>query len=361
MLLVLVAMLLSLSSGSAWSTYPAQLLGYIRAVYLLTGEWESMDVSVHSMSNVDLRALSSFILKAKQASGVWRSETTLDHVENAMKRSFADTADIVVLAEEKGVPVGCLVLHYKAEKQAEVNPWFLGGLPIALPGDDASEVSESLLQTAIAVCTQEGISRLELSFPRDQHSDSVKSLLQGHGFSVLEEIQHMRAGISELTIKASPLPETVERRPLFEANRESLYECWYEAFRSGEDRSFLTLGEQERKAFFEEAFDFTDDLIEAASCALYRGAKMIGFALVRPTHGAKNGHLWQMGVLPECRGTGLAKYLLTDVCARLEEADFETLSLNVDLANRPAYELYRASGLQDDWCLVSYEWRPTNQ
>ena len=50
-------------------------------------------------------------MNLKKESGQWREETTLDNVENSMNRSFGETEDIVLLAEESGESLGCVLLH----------------------------------------------------------------------------------------------------------------------------------------------------------------------------------------------------------------------------------------------------------
>ena len=315
-----------------------------------------MEVSTHSFDELDLTRLSAFILESKQASGTWRAETTLDHVEATMNRTFGGTKDTFLLVEDSGVILGCAILHL-SDDGAEVNPWFMGGLPVIGPGLDEIEVASLLLGKAVGQSKSEGINRLEITFPKEKHSDPIKSLLKDKGFSLVEEIVHMRGSLSDLARDVPPLRKSVVSQLLTEADRDDLYRCWTETFLQGNDRSILSKTDAERKTFFEESFNFEEDLIEEASVGLSQDSQLIAFSLVRPTHGEKNGHLWEMGVHPESRGRGLAKYLLAHAVQQLIGLGFETMSLNVDAANTPAYRLYKAIGLQDDWCLVSYNWR----
>jgi ribosomal protein S18 acetylase RimI-like enzyme len=316
-----------------------------------------MEVNIYSIDDIDLRRVSSYVLAAKQAAGTWRDETTLDHVENTMSRTFANSNDIVLLAEDSGEILGCAILHLSEDDGAEINPWFMGGLPVVGPDLDELEVSSHLIVRAIVQARSAGINRLELTFPREKHSDATKSLLNDSGFSLIEQIVHMRGSLSVLVNEVPTLPESIRSKPLTEVNREDLFECWTEAFLEGKDRSILSKNDKERKAFFEESFDFAEDLVEEASVAILQDSKLVAFSLLRPTHGEKNGHLWEMGVHPEFRGMGLAKHLLAYGAQQLANLGFETMSLNVDVANTPAHRLYGAFGLQEDWSLVSYGWR----
>ncbi|MFX1482541.1 MAG: GNAT family N-acetyltransferase [Promethearchaeota archaeon] len=315
-----------------------------------------MEVKDYRIKDLDIQELSAFIMEVKKASGQWQEETTLDNVENSMNLSFANTDDIVVIAEENRELLGCLLLHLKEENQAEANPWFLKGLPIVKQEYEDTDVAKQLISKSMDCVRDRGITRLEMSFPREKHTGQLKLLLQQCGLTITEEIVHMRRTISELTIDAPEIPKSIESRSLLQVGREDLFACWFDSFLQGQDRSFLSRGQKERRAFFNKAFDFTEEMIEAASLALVHDSAVIGFSLVRPTHGEENGHLWQMGVHPKYRGKGLAKYLLSEAKEQLRELGFVTMSLNVDTANIPAYDLYKKIGLLEDWCLVSYAW-----
>lgn len=315
-----------------------------------------IEYNVYRINDINMRAMSNFIMNVKKDSGQWREETHLDNVEMSMNRNFADTEDIVLIAQENEEPLGFLMLHQKEGKKVEINPWFLSGLPIVRQDGENLDISTQLIIRAINHAREGGITRVEMSFPREKHSKQIKSLLQQCGLTLVEEIVHMRRNISELTINAPMLQESIERRPLLQVNRRDLFACWSEAFEQGQDRSFLSRSKEERRAFFDEAFDFSEGLIEAACIALINDLAVIGFSLTRPTHGERNGHLWQMGIHPNYRRRGLAKYLLSEVKEQLKELKFTTMSLNVDVENLSAHKLYKECGLQEDWSLVSYAW-----
>ncbi|MHA1211775.1 MAG: GNAT family N-acetyltransferase, partial [Candidatus Heimdallarchaeota archaeon] len=65
-------------------------------------------------------------------------------------------------------------------------------------------------------------------------------------------------------------------------------------------------------------------------------------------------NLWEFGIHPDHRGKGYAKFLLKKMLYGLAEANFETASLNVDLTNEPAYNLYKKYGFKDDWIKIAY-------
>ena len=312
-------------------------------------------VNVYKMKDIDLRSVSAF-MHVKKASGEWREETAIDNVENSMNRSFGETDDIIILAEDGGELLGCVLLHLKEGNQAEINPWFLRGLPIVRQESEDFDISEKLIIRTRDYVQETGITRVEMTFPREKRSEQVKAILQHCGLILVEEIVHMRENLSGLTIDAPEVPESIEKRVLLQVSLEDLFACWSETFQHGQDRSILARSSEERRAFFNESFDFTKPLIETASLALIHNSVVIGFSLVRPTHGEKNGHIWELGISPAFRRQGLAKYLIAEAKEQLEELGFTTMSLNVDTDNRIAFNLYKAIGLQEDWCMVTYGW-----
>lgn len=54
--------------------------------------------------------------------------------------------------------------------------------------------------------------------------------------------------------------------------------------------------------------------------------------------------LWQIGVVPDQRGTGLAQQLLETTEERVRAAGYRTIELTVDPTNEPSYRLFRSAG-----------------
>lgn len=54
--------------------------------------------------------------------------------------------------------------------------------------------------------------------------------------------------------------------------------------------------------------------------------------------------LWQIGVVPDQRGTGLAQQLLETMEGRVRASGYRTIELTVDPTNEPSYRLFRSAG-----------------
>ncbi|MFW9803127.1 MAG: GNAT family N-acetyltransferase, partial [Candidatus Thorarchaeota archaeon] len=86
--------------------------------------------------------------------------------------------------------------------------------------------------------------------------------------------------------------------------------------------------------------------------------QVVGFALVKQTHGENNGHIWELGVHPDFKRRGYAKVMLTAVRDRLLQEGRETMSLNCDTSNEPAMRLYHSYNFEEIWTQIGYTWVP---
>jgi ribosomal-protein-alanine N-acetyltransferase len=102
--------------------------------------------------------------------------------------------------------------------------------------------------------------------------------------------------------------------------------------------------------FDKEEFDIQ------ASVALKNGEQVIGFVLIQHTHGANNGHIWELGVHPDFKRRGYAKLMLAAVRDRLLQEDMKTVSLNFDTSNEPAMRLYQSYNFEEAWTQIGYAW-----
>jgi ribosomal protein S18 acetylase RimI-like enzyme len=198
-----------------------------------------------------------------------------------------------------------------------------------------------------------GVARLHIHFMKGQ--SQLPTLYESLGMTLLEEVTHLRADLSELEHITVAPPEQVNIIPLDEAPMESLYDCWYTSFESGQDRIFFTRTKEQIRTHFEEMFD-TDDYDNRASIALIHNEQVVGFAFVKQTHGENNGHLWELGVHPELKRKGYAKLMLATVRDRLLQEEMRTISLNYDTSNEPAMRLYRSYNFEEIWTQIGYTW-----
>jgi mycothiol synthase len=316
-----------------------------------------MELNIYNIAEIGTLEISGLIMEVGQAAGTIPMDATIEGVEEHFVNCFGDTNDVVILARSENGIDGFVLLHFEQAGLAEMNPWFLGGAPIISPRVSSEELSNSLVGRAVEYVKENGLNRLEVMFPRDDSAEAKSSLFGRNGMEPYEELIHLRNDLSELSAGDPAVPEGIQERSLIDADLDSLYECWYQAFLKGRDRSFLERPEEMQREYFEQSFERNESFETNASLVLVEDERVIGFALVRRTHGEDNGHLWEFGIHPEFRRRGLARSLLHAVRAKLEGQGLESMSLNVDLDNESAYRLYLSLGFKEEWGRVCHAWK----
>lgn len=80
-------------------------------------------------------------------------------------------------------------------------------------------------------------------------------------------------------------------------------------------------------------------------CVAEVDGEIVGFEIGFPSSPRQGVYfLWQIGVTPGQRGTGLAQQLLETLERRVRAAGYHTIELTVDPANEPSYRLFRSAG-----------------
>jgi ribosomal protein S18 acetylase RimI-like enzyme len=314
-----------------------------------------MKLTEKPFKEIDLAKVSEMILEARQSTEAWPPDMKQDRVEEIMTRNFESLNVSVISAIEDSNIQGVILLKVNEDRTADINPWFLGGLPLISPKvGEADELASVLLEQVIESAKIQGVTLLFSMFRQEMHTKSSKKLLENHKMSIIEELDHLQSSLSDLRIPDVKIPDEMRVVKLSGFDRESLFDCWYEAFINGEDRHFLNRSDDERRGHFEENFDLSEDIIDDASLVVLSESEPAAFVLVKPTHGRGNAHVWEIGVHPDYRRRGLAKSLLRLVHENLTSEDYETMSMNVDTSNRPAYKLYTSLGFKRERGFVGY-------
>ncbi|MFQ5979139.1 MAG: GNAT family N-acetyltransferase [Candidatus Heimdallarchaeota archaeon] len=254
--------------------------------------------------------------------------------------------------------IGWLLLFTHDSTTVEINPWGLGGHPIVHPNMSSEEIAPLLLRQAIDFAKKEGFSRVDLNFPYDRSdNEQFKALYESYGMTLTDATLVLQCALPPLESSKTSFRQHFVIKPLSAINQEQLFKSWYEIFETGKVRHFLRRTESERAAFFKRMFDFSEPVIEEASLALTSDGpeeSIVGFSLVKSTHGDGNGHLWEFGINANYRRKGLGEAFLLLIMEKLAQQDFQSMSVGVDPENRPAYELYRKHGFKEEFGIIEY-------
>jgi ribosomal protein S18 acetylase RimI-like enzyme len=311
-------------------------------------EFEIMGINE---TNVD--EICQLILDVKTFNGEWSEDVDLERVKQVFLRNFEDTEDSILLAKQAGKLIGLIVIHLDEQDMIEMNPWFLGGHPILCQGLVEVQLGSEMIQRVMKYAESIHAMKVNVHFMKD--GPPRTRMYAGLGMKLFEEVTHLRVSLSELEIITPEPSNELDIVPLHEAPIESLYDCWYESFQTGQDRSFFARSREQNREHFEQMFD-RDEYDTQASIALMSSGQVVGFALVKQTHGPNNGHIWELGVHPDFKRKGYARLMLAVMRDRLLAEEMKTISLNYDISNKPAMMLYRSYNFEEKWTQIGYTW-----
>ena len=317
------------------------------------GEAETLKVNIQRWGEVDVHELAKLACAALATT--YREDLTTARLENWLNRLESDFAPVAVQARSAGELVGWLLLFMHDGRRAEINPWALNGHPLVSPRKNLEQVASKLIKETIGYAERQGLARIELSFrragERTQTCEKYKRLYESLGMRLTTETAIMRCVLAEFDFENAQIP--FEVKPLTDIDENELYQCYYQTFNTGQDHFFFDQTEEERRAFFNLTFSRSEPLNEETSLVVIKDQQIIGFSLVRPTHGEGNCHLWMFGVHPDFRRRGLGKSLL-QLIMKYAQHGFRTMSVGCELTNLPAFELYRGQGFKEEFSKIEY-------
>jgi ribosomal protein S18 acetylase RimI-like enzyme len=86
----------------------------------------------------------------------------------------------------------------------------------------------------------------------------------------------------------------------------------------------------------------------------YLGDRAAGCILINDSASNQEAELVYLGVVPECRGTGISRLMLRDGAAQLRGGGKRRLSLAVDARNDFACRLYESEGFKPTHRALAY-------
>ncbi|NHJ04323.1 MAG: GNAT family N-acetyltransferase [Candidatus Heimdallarchaeota archaeon] len=287
------------------------------------------------------------------------SNITLEQLENWFKRLDLEIPPKSITATINDELIGWLLFVKHSNSEAEVNPWALNGHPIlSKESSDQIENSKLLLKEALKQAEKEQVHRLELSFMKNiPYNLKNEKIYTSLGMRLIEQTCHMRQNLEDFPQPEINIPLKFEITPITLISKNDFYKCFYNVYRTSEDEWMLDKSDNEIKDHFEsDIYNNYFELISDASIGLIDNGSLIAFTVLRKSHGEKNGHIWIIGVDENYRKQGIGRNLLNLVKSKLIELEYKSISLNVNLTNKPAYELYCKTGFHEEWIQFNYAW-----
>jgi len=267
---------------------------------------------------------------------------------------FDPTMDIVSVRDSGGVLVGSAIYQ---SRDPHVSSWTTG---FVRPDHVGYGIGGSLIDWAEA----RAASQIDLAPPgtrvittmgANDKNQRAKRLLRRRGYSVGRYFLEMEITL-EGTIEVPPVPGGITLRTIrTDEDVSAMSAATTEAFR---DHFGFTESPQEarierwRQWRTSEMWD--DDLAWLAM----DGDRIVGVNVCLREHGAKEhqGYVATLGVVPDWRGRGLARYLLTTAFAEYQRRGKTSVSLHVDADSiTGATRLYTGVGMHEVETEIDFE------
>ena len=316
-----------------------------------------MKIELQKWKAVDVRALAEMTSDVRRQEGL--GDYTVDQLEeylNLMNERFP--AEVVVVALQDGTVRGWMGLERTTEEIGEVGRWH----PFVSQNPQREDIAKQLISQVNRYALENGIRRIEVGFGEISESNREafsqrQSWYKEAGWNKLEEDLFMGVTPMDKHVMQVPkLESEYDELPLGDVDEEKLYECYHQAFMTGEAVWIYEMTEEQRRQEFDKNFDKSRPINREASFALVKEGEVAGFILVL-SRSEEEEYIESLGVHPSHRGKGLAKFLLSRVIEVLREKRENNLTLGVDSVNKPAIDLYEQVGFQIISRTVRYSWK----
>ncbi len=308
--------------------------------------WDSLDIKTLAQVSADVR----------------RSEGLGDYTNQQMEEYLKTMnerfpAEVIVIATEKEKIVGWMGIERITDNMGEVGRW----QPFVISPSDKHEIARHLVSNIVDYARSNDMTRIGVSFGgiSKENLDTFKDRIEWYeagGWTKLEDTNFMVSNPDYLQNDKIQTPEGFEVRPLFDFDNDTIFECYLEAFTSGEARWIYDMTEEQRRQEFDKLFDRTPHVNEDASHAIVSDGDIAGFILV-VSRSDEEEHLECIGVHPKFRGKGIAKALLSNSFEVLKDQKADHLTLGVDPVNTPAVKLYEQFGFETVSRIARYSWK----
>jgi ribosomal protein S18 acetylase RimI-like enzyme len=312
-----------------------------------------VDITGHSRDSINAVELATFTHQAYSKLPIpYKYGETLEEI-TAFLESEKSCPNFLALARADGALQGWAGVYRWTDSMA----YFLSWHPLVIPPDPA--ISQHLVQRCIQYTIDSGRNRMEvflmnLTAEYRDYAAQCGAVYQAAGMARGYEWNYMEADLRRLDFSIRDLPDTMSVRTLGEITNDELWPSYDAAFLDGGDRRYAQQSEAQRRENFESFFSRQVPMDEEASLVLFDGETIVGFVKIDIV--AEGTYVHGVGVLPEYRRQGLARYILGTSLRRAADNHHEKMVLEVDKANQAAVGLYESLAFETVKGSVSYIW-----
>ena len=312
-----------------------------------------VDFTGHSRDSIDAAELAAFTYRAYSSLPIpYKYGETPDEI-TAFFKSDQNCPNYIALAHKDGNLQGWAGVYHWTDSMA----YFLSWHPLVLPPNPA--ISQQLVRECIQYTAASGRKRMEvflmnLTDEYREYAGQCGAIYRAAGMVRGYEWKFMEADLQQLDFSIRKIPDTLTFRPLAEISNDALWSSYDAAFSNGGDRRYAQQSEEQRCENFESFFSRQVPFDTKASLVMFAGKTVVGFVKIDII--AEGTYVHGVGVIPEYRRQGLAKYILGTSLRRAAENNHKKMILEVDIDNQAALGLYQSLGFKTVKGSVSYIW-----
>lgn len=318
-----------------------------------------VEIKKMKWEDLDIRALAEISAEVRKHEGL--GDYTIDQAEDYL-RNMNDRfpIEIALLAVENNQVQGWLGIERVTEQIGEIGRW----QPFIVQETERNKIAKQLISQINNYAQENGVNRMEIGFGGLSESNLAtyrqrQVWFENEGWNKLEDTNFMACSPSESESHAIELPNGFDLKPLLEFDNDAIFECYNEAFTTGDARWIFDMTKEQRREEFEKLFDRSGRINSDASFVCLFGDAIVGFILV-VTRSEDEEHLESIGVHPKYRGKGLGKTMLGVSKETLRKRGAQNFTLGVDPVNIPAVKLYERFQFNTVSRIARYSWKTSD-
>ncbi|MHA2396687.1 MAG: GNAT family N-acetyltransferase, partial [Candidatus Thorarchaeota archaeon] len=199
-------------------------------------KWEDLDIKSLAHLSAEIRRLEGL--------GDYMPEQVEEYLNNMNDRF---PIEVALLAIEDGHVVGWMGIERTTDSMGEVGRW----QPFVSSKTDKQNVAKILVSNLMDYAKSNDMTRVEVAFGgiSEDNLDAFskrRAWYEAEGWSKLEDTNFMVLGPIGDRSKEIDYPEGFEMRPLREFDNDTIFECYHEAFTTGDARWIYDMTEEQR-------------------------------------------------------------------------------------------------------------------
>jgi ribosomal protein S18 acetylase RimI-like enzyme len=315
-----------------------------------------IEVSIEKWEDVDLEMLASIAVPCRSRYGIVQELETFKEYIDSLKASYgrAHYDWIITAHDEKGLAGWTAVWRWDINT-LRVSNW------TPYIRNDEPKLAHALIRKIVEIASEKNLNRIHLALNRvDQKKKSAYSKLlswySSSGFYDFYQEYFMRSMLNDYDSNPISLPDGFEVTNIDDWDKDNLCDVYIKSFNKSLDRFFKQRSQKNRKERFLGLME-SEHTIKNASFVLSKGDTIAGFSIV--TDHFPPAHLGPFAVHPEYRREGLGTILANLSVNAIAEQEYDSISLEVDTENTPAFELYSSVGFNIESTSHVLRWENT--